>query len=124
LNLSCCRTVRKSASRVAVSLLESAACLKERGYRFPVVRKHLRTNAYREGWEFTIAGQTDLSHPGAISVARVVEMAAGAAPLLCREVLYWAGDSVALAVGLHRIHRVVVGRLRLKVVQMHAENCL
>jgi hypothetical protein len=45
-------------------------------------------------------------------------------PLLCREVLYWAGDSVALAIGLHRFHFVVVGRPRLEVVQVHAENCL
>jgi hypothetical protein len=46
------------------------------------------------------------------------------AQLLCGEVLYWAGDSVALAVGLHRVHRVVVGRPRLKVVQVHAPRLL
>ena len=44
------------------------------------------------------------------------------APLLCRKVLYSAGDSVALAVGLHRVHPVVVGRPRLEVVQVHAKN--
>src|ERR1700733_4994430 len=38
------------------------------------------------------------------------------------EVVYWARDSVAPAVGLHRVPCVVVGGPRLKLVQAYAEN--
>src|SRR5258706_762207 len=43
--------------------------------------------------------------------------------LACGEVIYWAGDSVARAIGLYGANRIIVGRPRLKVVQVHAENC-
>src|SRR6266436_5672245 len=43
-------------------------------------------------------------------------------PLLCREGVYWAGDSVALVVGLHRVNLVVVGSLRRKAFHAHAEH--
>ena len=55
---------------------------------------------------------------GTTSDAAVAEPA----PLPCREALYWAGDFVALTVGLHRVHRVVVGRPPPQVVQVHAEK--
>ena len=43
-------------------------------------------------------------------------------PLLCREGVYWACDSVALAVGLHRVNLVVVGSVRRKAFHAHAEH--
>src|SRR5246127_642139 len=42
--------------------------------------------------------------------------------LACGEVIYWAGDSVACAIGFYGANRIIVGRARLKVVQAHAEN--
>jgi len=57
-----------------------------------------------------------------IQVSQLNLIGGESAPLLCHEGFYGAGDSVALAVGLHRVHRAVVGRPRLKVVQVHAEN--
>ena len=44
------------------------------------------------------------------------------APLACSEGVYWASDSVAPAVGLRRVHRVVVSRPWLQVVHAHAEH--
>ena len=43
-------------------------------------------------------------------------------PLLCGEGVYWACDSVALAVGLHRVNLVVVGSVRRKAFHAHAEH--
>ena len=40
------------------------------------------------------------------------------------ESFYWAGDSVALATGVHGLNLVVQGRLRRKIVQVHAEHRL
>ena len=42
--------------------------------------------------------------------------------LRCREGLYRTGNSIAPAVGLHRVHRVVVSRPRLQVVHANAEH--
>jgi len=44
------------------------------------------------------------------------------APLLRCEGLYRTGDSVALAPRIHRLHGVVVGRIRREVVQVHSEH--
>ena len=43
-------------------------------------------------------------------------------PLRCRETLYWADNSVALAAGVHRVNRVVVRSFCRQVVYAHAEN--
>jgi putative transposase len=52
-----------------------------------------------------------------------VELSNGeSAPLLCREGFDLAGHSIALAARIHRLHAVVVGRLRREVVQVHAED--
>ena len=43
-------------------------------------------------------------------------------PLRCGKGFYRAGHAVAPAVGLHRVHRVIVSRPRLQVVHAHAEH--
>src|SRR5882762_8911010 len=43
-------------------------------------------------------------------------------PSTCGEMLDSALHLVALAIGLHRVHRVVVGGPRLEAVHTHAEN--
>jgi hypothetical protein len=42
--------------------------------------------------------------------------------LACGEIVYWADDSVARAVRVNRVHRVIVGCVRLEIKHAHAED--